>query len=1105
MTERKQIFFLAGFSIVFILIFMAIAFIIAPSNTYFGNKEDSESEKQGSLYVIIEKNHCGYVTYDENNKPEGYVVNLLTKIVDRAGMNIAFETLPSDQALLMVHEGYGDLLISDRLTTEYRNGDFLLTTPIINDSYVLLGKQKPKSLEDVANRRIALVENQSESLSYPIYSIFYDTMVYRNLDEALIDLQNNEFDYLFGRYSRLDAGLKNLGNSDIKVVFAIESCPWALGFCKNKPELKKEIESIMFQMMADRTVDKIESESIKYLFGSKVFLNKQPINHWIIAILLLFIFFAVLLFSVLYFDKTKSDYQKIFDILSEEYESVFLVDVKTDKIKNLRVNGSYNEHFARNEEDSNFYHRIQDVIIKNIYKDDKEYVGRAFNKNAILKELKKSNVYYISYRVVFENIILNYQAKIARTSRGPLKNFIVAIRSVTFDSNIDRLRDNQIPLVNVLLYDFEDVAYLDFDTGNISHYRFSDVLEKNIPSWRNMIDYRNRINMIVDNLVYEQDKVYFLEETKKENILMHLKDNPVYSIDFRIKTGEKILYYQLKFILISQNLNSVVLGFRNIDSEKRKELSQKRNLEMIEVLSSEYESVFYINLDTDSYIPYRVGENLLRRFTAIYKAIIPYSESWNYFINELVYEQDKTAMIELGDIKNLKENLQHVSSVSEIYRSMVNGKLEYFSAKFVKIDDENHTAVILGIKNCDEEIRYEREKQSQLEKAIIAAEVANKAKTTFLFNMSHDIRTPMNAILGFTAMARRNPDDKEKIMECLEKVEIAGNYLLELIDDILDMSRIENNKTTVELIPANIYNFSNDMIEIIRQRADEQNIIFTTEFSNITEPNIYADVLHTNQILLNILSNAVKYTKSGGKVHFKVEQIETTIINAAKFRFIIADTGIGMSEEFVKHIFESFSREKNTTLSGIKGTGLGMAITKKLIDLLGGTIAVESKVGRGTVVTFELTYQIVHDDIEVMQDASVEIENVTLEGKRVLLVEDNELNREIAQDVLESEGIAVDIAVDGIEAVEKMEKSADNPYNFVLMDIQMPRMDGYTAAKKIRELENKAVSKVPIIAMTANAFEEDKKKAFESGMDAHLAKPVDIQKLINTLKNFSNR
>ncbi|MCR4734844.1 MAG: response regulator [Treponema sp.] len=1103
MTERKQVFFLAGFSVVFFLVFIAIAFIVSPVNTYSKETNDEIIQKSGSLFVILEKNHCGYLTYDENNEPQGYVISLLKEIANRAQMNITFEELPTEQAFLMVYEGYGDILVSDRFTSEYKTGDFLLSAPFISDAYVLIGKEKQKSLDDISNKRIALVDNQFDSLTYPIYSIFYDTSIYQNLDEALIDLNADEFDYLFGRYSKIQPSLEKKEFFPLKVSFKLENAPWCFAFCKNKIELKKNVESICFQMSVDRSFDKIEAKYISDLMGSQSFSENQPVKYWIFAITILLLFFIILLICIIYFDKAKSDFQSIFDILSEEYESIFYVDVKTDKVRNLRRSIQDNNHFTTNDDDSNFYTFIEDGIIKNVYKDDKEYVSRAFSKSTIIKELRKAPAYYISYRIVFENKILNYQTKICRTTRSAFKNFIVAIRSINFDANVDKIRDSQIPLVNVLLYDYEDVAYSDLDTGNVSHYRFAEVLESNLPSWRNVMDYNVRLNLLAEKLIYEKDKAFFLEETKKENILLHLKDNPVYSIDFRLNVNGEIVYYQIKYILISQNSNSIVLGFRNIDVEKRKTLSQKRNLEMIEVLSSEYESVFYIDLSTDTYIPYRVDHILQKKFPLIYKSRVSFSNAWLYFIKEMICEQDKMAMTELGDIENLRDCLKTRTFASEIYRSNVNGRLEYFNAKFVKVDNENTTNVILGIKNCDEEIRYEKEKQNQLEKAVIAAEVANKAKSTFLFNMSHDIRTPMNAILGFTSMAKRNPDNKKKISECLDKVEIAGNYLLELIDDILDMSRIENNKTTVELIPANIYRFSNDMIAIIRQRADEQKIDFTTEFKNIKNENIYADVLHTNQILLNILSNAVKYTKSGGRVHFIVEELESSFPTFAKFRFIISDNGIGMSEEFVSHIFESFSREKNSTLSGIKGTGLGMAITKKLIDLLGGTISVESKIGRGTVVTFDLTYQIIDDAMEVEEESNLDIEGVDLSGKRVLLVEDNELNREIAQDVLESEGMIVEIAVDGLEATEILKKSGDNPFNFVLMDIQMPKMDGYEATKIIRAFDNPKISKVPIIAMTANAFDEDRKKSLDCGMDAHLAKPVDIQKLIYTLKNFS--
>lgn len=1082
---------------------MGVAFFIAPSSSYFTDKNVVQVEKSGSLFVIFDQGHCGYVSFNENGEPEGYVVSLISQIAERAGMNVNFEVLPSDTAELMVRNGFADILISDRFTQDYNSSDFLLTSPFILDAYVLVGKNKQSSIENVANSRIAIVDNQYDTLKYPLYSIFYDTMIYRNYDEALVDLADGEFDYLFGRYSTLNSVLEDINELKLNISFSLETCPWCMAFCSLKPELKKKIESICFQMSMDRTFYRIEAEYVKDLIDTQSYIGRQPVYYWSFSLFVLALIFILVMFVVFYFEKIKKENNAIFDILSEDFEAVFLVNTKSDKVKVLRMNPSYDEHFSKNEDEVNFYARFKDGILRNVYTDDKEYVSRAFNKNTILKELKKSSAYYISYRIVFENKIYNYQTKISRSTVGAFKNFIVAIRSINFDANVDKIRESQIPLINVLLYDYEDVAYSDLDTGNISHYRFSEVLGKNIPSWRNIMDFPTRIQLLADKLLDENDKIYFIEETKKESILQHLKENPVYSVDFRLILNGEPVFYQVKFILVSQNSNSIVLGFRNIDTEKRRELSQKRNLELIEVLSSEYESVFYINLEVDSFISYRVSENLYRVYMNLFKKIIPYSRTWAFFVQEFVYDSDQKAMLELGNSKLLMDELKVKKSVSEIYRSNVNGRLEYFNAKFVRVDEEDSSIVVLGLKNCDDEIRAEREKQNQLKNAMVAAESANKAKTTFLFNMSHDIRTPMNAILGFTAMAKRNLNDMEKVSDSLDKVEIAGNYLLELIDDILDMSRIENNKTTVELIPANIYQFSNDMIEIIKQRALEQNINFTTEFRAISDENIYADVLHTNQILLNILSNAVKYTKPGGDVHFLIEQIDSGFSDSARFRFVISDNGIGMSEEFVAHIFESFSREKNTTLSGIKGTGLGMAITKKLIDLLEGSIDVDSKLGKGTTVSVELTYQIIHETLEIEDENSSAINEINLAGKRVLLVEDNELNREIAQDVLETEKLIVDIAVDGIEAVEKVKHSIDNPYDFVLMDIQMPRMDGYTATKTIRGLENKITSSVPIIAMTANAFDEDKKKAFECGMNAHLAKPIDIQKLIFTLKNFS--
>ncbi len=382
-------------------------------------------------------------------------------------------------------------------------------------------------------------------------------------------------------------------------------------------------------------------------------------------------------------------------------------------------------------------------------------------------------------------------------------------------------------------------------------------------------------------------------------------------------------------------------------------------------------------------------------------------------------------------------------------------------------------------------------------KAMNAAESANKAKTVFLNNMSHDIRTPMNAIVGFTDLAKQNLDNKSLLKDYLNNITISSKHLLSLINDILDMSRIESGKVTVEKSKVNLKAFINDLQAIIEPSVSSKNQSFTLDISSIKNEFVITDKLRLNQILLNILTNAIKFTKPGGAISLIVKE-QTADCKTSNFEFTIKDNGIGISEEFQKIIFVEFTRERTSTVSGIQGTGLGMAITKNIVDMLGGTIAVKSTEGVGSEFIVKLPFELCSEQGE-NQPQMQTVAN--FEGKRILLAEDNQMNQMIAQANLENLGLTVEIANDGVEAVQKVKENPENYYDLILMDIQMPNMDGYEAAKQIRALNSKKAL-VPIVAVTANAFEEDKKKVLDCGMNAHLAKPYDIPQIIKTLEKL---
>lgn len=393
--------------------------------------------------------------------------------------------------------------------------------------------------------------------------------------------------------------------------------------------------------------------------------------------------------------------------------------------------------------------------------------------------------------------------------------------------------------------------------------------------------------------------------------------------------------------------------------------------------------------------------------------------------------------------------------------------------------------------------RYEDEKNKLM---LESAQKANEAKTRFLFNMSHDIRTPMNAIIGFTNLAKKNSDNKEYFGECLDKVTVSAEHLLSLINEILDMSRIESGKVEIVKQPGDIIKDQEKLLTIVKQLGANKTIDFELKKVNIRTTAVRYDMLHLNQVLMNILSNAFKYTPDG-KITYTIEEVSEGANNCI-YKFTVADTGMGMSEEFVKHLFDEFEREQTATASGIEGTGLGMSIVKKLTDLMNGTLYVDSKKGKGTTISCQFTFEKCDPSEVEVEEIEEETDTGFLEGLRVLLVDDNPLNREIAQEMLEEYGLIVDTATDGSEAVEIVEKAEPYYYKYALVDIQMPFMNGYDATKAIRAMDKEWTKTLPIFAMTANAFEEDKKAALDAGMNAHLSKPIDMNEILKAMKAF---
>ena len=418
----------------------------------------------------------------------------------------------------------------------------------------------------------------------------------------------------------------------------------------------------------------------------------------------------------------------------------------------------------------------------------------------------------------------------------------------------------------------------------------------------------------------------------------------------------------------------------------------------------------------------------------------------------------------------------------------------------------------------------EKKTQNQLENKVekeTKENQFNRAETIFLNSISHDIRTPLNIIIGYTALASAHVNEAQEVKKYLSKIETASNHLLLLINNVLDMSHIESGTLKLEHAPVYLPDVLEDLKSIVQTDISAKQLEFHVDTPNMVHKSVITDKLRLNQVLLNILENAVKYTRPGGRICFQIQELKGQEPGFAKYEFRVRDNGIGMSEEFIVHIFEPFSREQTSTVSGIEGTGLGMAIVKKIVDRMGGTIAVKSRQGEGTevivILKFKVSSQPVANEMRALsrpeqmetfsEKEKAKQENLKEESsenpfknKKILLVEDNELNREIAVELLKEEGFILDTAEDGTIAVEKMRTAKPGQYDLILMDIQMPTMDGYEAVRQIRKLKNPETANIPIIAMTANAFEEDRQKALEAGMNEHVAKPIDLARLLEVVK-----
>lgn len=619
----------------------------------------------------------------------------------------------------------------------------------------------------------------------------------------------------------------------------------------------------------------------------------------------------------------------------------------------------------------------------------------------------------------------------------------------------------------------------------------------------NWHSYSESLNYFYDNVLMKDSCPNYMDLLSNASLMRTLKEQGSLEWHFQIVPDENgISNLGARAVFLYEDLNhfKIIMGFRPIDEIVKREKVLELQREIIEGLGKEYFSVLLLELDSGQIFSYReVGENGKRIADFCRKYGNQWCELLPAYADEIVTDESRENFLDQLSLDALCSNQDDFSMT---YEFKMGDHIIYHQTRIAYVYKKDRSRVaVIGTRNIDDLIKKERMQEAKLKEAYIVAENANKAKTDFLNNMSHDIRTPMNVILGYNELMKQYLTDPI-LVDYQNKIEQSGKLLLSIINNVLDMARIESGKMVVEERAEAIGLVVEEIESVFESSAQEKNIVFTTSV-DVDHTHVLWDGFKVREILMNLVGNAFKYTPDGGHIAIDVKELDCARSGYVRIQTQVKDTGIGMSEDYLPTLFDSFSREYNTTIGKVSGAGLGMAIVKNLVDMMDGEICVKSKLGEGTCFTLTFEHRIADaDSIEWNQELDVLDEKSILEGKRVLLAEDNDLNAEITMAILEQSGLVLDRVEDGLACVNRLSEVDADLYDLILMDIQMPNMNGYEATRRIRQFENEKKASIPILAMTANAFEEDKKMAMEAGMNGHISKPIDVNVLENQIINI---
>ena len=601
-----------------------------------------------------------------------------------------------------------------------------------------------------------------------------------------------------------------------------------------------------------------------------------------------------------------------------------------------------------------------------------------------------------------------------------------------------------------------------------------------------------------ESIIYPEDQERFLDGFVKEKIISELDVHGIYKIAFRLMFNGVPTYVHLKVTrMIEKEGSHIVIGISSVDEQMKAmeafETAHHASItfgRVASALAGDYFSIYVVDLDTDRFVEYFATEEYDK--LGVEKTGEDFFNVSRRNMSRLVFEDDRERVMGTFYREKIMSILERDRIFTMKYRLVFGDTPIWVSMKATLLEDNDGRHLIIGTNNIEAQMKREEEYQQRVREARISA------RNDFLANMSHDIRTPMNAIVGYTNIAKTNKHQPETVADALDKIGSSSHYLLSLINDILDISKIESGKMQISYGHCDLAALFRRIEDITALQAKKKFLVITYCHDSVRHYKVKSDELRLEQILINIISNAIKYTPSGKTVDLIAEELPSSG-GKNKYRFIIRDTGIGIKEDYLPHIFESFTREERTTVNRIQGTGLGLAITAKIVEMMGGTISVKSKLGEGSEFTVELELEPLDMDSQTNADNS---ESIDLAGHRILLVEDNAINAEIARMILEQYGAEVQQADNGKIGLEALQEKGPGYYDAVLMDIQMPVMNGFEATKAIRALGGAYATALPIIAMSANAYAEDVRDCLAAGMNGHIAKPFNPDELMRILRRY---